>query len=171
MEDKDFADRKPYFDEGVHEVIIDDFRRGTSTNTGSEYIEFDLVGENDENGQVRLYLTEKTQERTRQILATIAVHNKESEADKEKVREAFKKITDTDQLDDAFLDKFKDMQAWILTTPNTSQPKPDGGFYLQNNLYGYKPTPKASITSPATTAEQLLGGTPVDANGEEIPFK
>lgn len=170
MEDKDFESRKPYFDEGVHEVYIDDFRRGESTNTGSPFIEFDVVGENDEQGNVRLYLTEKTQERTRSILATIAVHNKQSEEEKQAVRNAFKKITDTDQIDDAFLEKFNGMQAWILTEPNLTQPKPAGGYYLQSNLYSYKPTPRTTATSPATTAEQLLGGTPVD-DTDEIPFK
>lgn len=169
MEDKDFADRKPYFDEGVHEVYIKKATRGSSPKTGSEYIEFDLLGENDEEGNVRLYLTEKTQERSRSILATIAVHNKQSDVEKQAVRDAFKKITDTDQLDDDFLKKFVDLQAWILTEQDTNAPKPNGGFYLRNNLYSYEPTPRTTATSPATTASQLLGGT--DADLDEVPFK
>lgn len=164
MEDKDFADRKPYFEEGVHEVYITKAVRGTAS-TGSEFIELDLLGEDDRTGNARLYLTEKTQERSRQILATIAVHNKQTDAEKQAVRDAFKKITDTDQIDDDFLKKFVDLQAWILTEQDKNAPKPNGGYYLRNNLYSYAPTPRK------TTADDLIseGGAPVDT--DDVPFK
>ena len=164
MNDKDFEARKPYFGEGVHEVIIVGHETGKSPNTGSEFIEFSLIGANDEEGTARLYLTEKTVERTRSILATIAVHNKESETDKQKVRDAFKKITDSDQmLEKDFLDKFKDAQAWILVEEDQSAPKPNGGFYLRTNLYSYQPKPRSAPITEANT-----GGKQIDLS--EIPF-
>lgn len=166
MEDKDFSARKPYFGVGVHEIYITKAERGTAS-TGSEYIEIDVLGEDDRTGNTRLYLTEKTSERSRSILGAIAVHNKETDVDKQKVRDAFKSITDTDELDEKFLAKFKDMQAWILTEEDTNAPKPNGGYYLRNSIYSYPPTPR---TSQKVTAEQLVSsGTPVD--DDEIPFK
>ncbi len=164
MQDKDFEARKPYFGIGVHEIYINGATTGKAKNTGSDYIEFSIIGQNDEEGKVTLWLTEKTVDRTRSILATIAVHNKEGEVEKQKVRDAFKKITDSDEmLSEKFLAKFENMQAWILTEEDKSSPKPNGGFYLRNNLYSYEPKPRA------TTIEQdIAGGKPIDLS--EIPF-
>ena len=163
MTDKDFEARKPYFGVGVHEVILTGATTGKSTS-GNDYIEFELLGENDEEGSVRLYLTEKTVERTRSILATIAVHNKDGEVEKQKVRDSFKKMTDSDDmLTEKFLTKYKGMQAWILTEEDTSAPKPKGGFYLRSNLYSYEPKARAT-----TIQQDIAGGKPIDLS--EIPF-
>lgn len=167
MEDKDFEPRKAYFAEGVHEVYITAMERGVSPNTKSEYIEVSLLGEGDAEGSARLYLTDKTADRSRSILATIAVHNKGTDAEKQKVRDVFKKVTDTDQLDDKFLAKFKDMQAWILVEEDKSAPKPNGGFYLRTNLYSYEPKPRAK-TADELVSDITEGGEPVDLS--EIPF-
>lgn len=170
MKDSDFEARKPYFGVGAHLVMIKGARADKSPNTGSEFIEFDVVGTSDEEGTVRLYLTEKTADRSRSILGAIAVHNKQTEAEKQKVREAFKKITDTDQMTDKeFLAKFIDMEAWILTEEDTSAPKPNGGFYLRNNLYSYEPTPRKVTAEDLTTENMLKGGTEVDT--DDVPFK
>ena len=170
LEDKDFAERKPYFDAGVHEVAIQAVRRGVMDNENkTEYVEFDVVGLQDEEASVRLWLSDKAAPYTLANLARIAVHNKESEADKQKVREAFKKITDTDQLDEKFLEKFVDMQCWILTEEDTNAPKPNGGFYLRNNLYSWEPKPKQITADDLTTANMKAGGTPVD--NDDVPFK
>lgn len=168
MQDKDFeATGGKYFDAGVHEVFINNISRGKSQNTGSDFIEVEVTDEAAERtAKTRLYLTEKTAERTRKILAAIAVHNKDNEVDKQKVRDAFKKITDTDQLDDKFLGRMENMQCWISAEEDQSAPKPNGGYYLRYNLYGYEPSPR---TPAATTVEDLMGGTPV-ADGTEIPF-
>jgi hypothetical protein len=164
MSDKEFEARKPYFGVGVHEVILTSAVAGKSPTTESDFIEFSLLGEADEEGSVRMYLTEKTVERTRSILATIAVHNKEGEVEKQKVRDAFKKMTDSDDmLTEKFLAKYKDMQAWILTEEDKSAPKPNGGFYLRSNLYSYEPKPRAT-----TIQEDIAGGKPIDLS--EIPF-
>lgn len=169
MSDKDFEAHKAYFGVGSHVVLIKGAEAGKSPNTGSEFLEFTVVGTNDEEGTVRLYLTDKTADRSRSILGAIAVHNKETEAEKQKVREAFKKITDTDQMTDAdFLKKFIDMEAWILTEEDKSAPKPNGGYYLRNNLYSYEPTPRKTTAADYST-EDMLKGEPVDA--DDVPFK
>ena len=170
MDDKDFETRKPYFAAGVHEVYIKDFTTGKSPNTGSQFIEFTLLGAEDEEGTARLYLTEKTVDRTRSILATIAVHNKQGEAEKQKVRDAFKVIDDSDQLlDSKFLEKFKEMQAWILVEEDLNAPKPNGGYYLRTNLYSYEPKPRNNAAQ--MTAEQLVSDMNESADLSEIPFK
>lgn len=156
-----------YFDPGIYEVYIQGFKRGKTPNTGSEFVEFDVLGSEDQEGKVRLYLTEKSAHFSLRTLGTIAVHNKEGEAEKQKVRDAFKKILDTDQLTDAMLKRFIGMQAWILVEEDKNAPKPNGGYYLRYNLYGYEPKPRKQ------TAEELInefkaGGEPVDT--DEIPF-
>jgi hypothetical protein len=168
MQDKDFeAKGGKYFDAGVHEVYINDIKRGVAS-TGSEFVEVEVTDkEAERTANTRLYLTDKTAERSRSILAGIAVHNKDTEADKQKVRDAFKKITDTDQLDDKFLSRLENMQAWISAEEDTSAPKPNGGFYLRYNLFSYEPKPRQQ------TAEQLvadLKNNSTPASTDNIPF-
>lgn len=170
LEDKDFDARKPYFGLGAHEVYIKAARRGQLDNENkTEYVEFDLLGEDDQEGNVRLWISEKAAPYTLARLGQIAVHNKDTEEEKQKVRDAFKKITDTDLIDQKFLDKFKDMQAWILVEEDTNAPKPNGGFYTRTNLYSYPPKPRQLSASDLTTDQMKQGGTPV--NPDEVPFE
>lgn len=165
MSDKDFEQKKPYFGLGVHEVYITGHRTGKA-NSGSEFIEFEVLGSNDEVGKTTLWLTEKTIDRTRSILAAIAVHNKTTDAEKQKVRDAFKAITDSDQmLEDKFLDKFKDMQAWILTEEDKNAPMDKGGFFSRNNLYSYEPKPRK------TTADDIMPANNATSSADEVPFE
>lgn len=166
LEDKDFAERKPYFEAGVHEVFISGMTK-VEPETGAPYIEVEVLGKNDATDSIRVYISEKAAPYTLANLARIAVHNKDKEADKEKVREAFKKITDTDQLDAEFLAKFKDMQAWILTEEDTNAPKPKGGFYLRSSLYSWEPQAKTVTADDLTTKNMVAGGTPAN---DEVPF-
>lgn len=168
MDDKEFEDRKPYFEAGVHQVFIKGVSTGKTPNTGSDYIEFKLLGAEDEEGTARAYVTDKSMDYTRSLLARIAVHNKSTEPEKQKVREAFKAINDSDQmLDPKFLEKFIDNEAWILVEEDKSSPKPNGGFYLRTSLYSYEPKARPQTNPNAT-------GTITD-NGKidltEIPFE
>lgn len=164
MEDKDFGEFKPYFKEGVHEVYITGGKAGKSANSGSSFVEFDIVGENGEEGNVRLYVTENSAKYTRRTLAGIAVHNKEKEEDKNKVKEFFKNLVDSDEMTkQPFLDKFKDNQAWIKVSQDLNSPKPNGGFYLRTSLYSYKPKDDTADLTSITD-----GSKPV--NLEDIPF-
>lgn len=164
MTDADF-DKKggAYFDLGVHQVIITS-AKNVNPASGSPYIDFQLLGENDEAGDCRLYMNEAAAAYSIPKLAGIAVHNKETDTDKQKVRDIFKGIGDTNDIDDKFLAKYTDMQAWILTEEDTAgAQKPNGGYYKRNRLYHYEPKVKAQ------TAESLMGGTPVDVSNE-VPF-
>lgn len=162
LEDKDFAERKPYFDEGSHEVYITGAKKVTPEQ-GAPYIEVSVLGEEDATEDIRVYISEAAAPYTMANLARIAVHNAKDEAAKEKVRAAFKAIDDTDQIDDKFLAKFKDMQCWILTEENTNAPKENGGYFLRSQLYSWEPKVKAK-----TIQQDIANGKPVDTS--EIPF-
>ena len=163
MTDADF-DKKPgnYFDVGVHTVIITGAKLEKPAG-GSPYINFELSDEDENKGDARLYMSEAAAVYSIPKLAGIAVHDKDSEADKQKVRDGFKAIDDTDKLDVKFLAKFKDMQAWILTEEDQSAPKPNGGFYTRNSLYSYEPKPK-------TTVAQMVAGDGTNVDPSELPW-
>lgn len=169
LTDEDMKSRKSnnYFEEGVHEVIITKAERGETTG-GKEYVEFTLLGQEDQEGTARLWFTtEKSAKYALGVLAGIAVHNKESEDEKEKVREAFKKITDTDQVDDKFLARFKNMDAWYSVYKSdrtyTAQDGSTRNSY-DKNIHSYQPKPKAQdlLTEFKTTGEVV--------STDEIPF-
>jgi len=175
MEDKDFEERRQYFDVGVHEVTIKDHEVGV-TPSGSEFIKFLVEDDTTEGKADPLWLTPRKPgketsgaEISRRMLAAIAVHNKEGEAAKQKVRDSFKAITDSDQMKaKAFLDRFKGMQCWILVEEDMDSPKPKGGYYLRSSLYSYEPKPRqktaaelvSDMTSQPATAAEI----------DEIPF-
>ena len=164
LEDKDFTGGNKYFNEGVYKVYLSDPKRDVS-KSGSEFIQFTVNGENEEQTDVRLYLTEKAAPYSLKTLAGIAVHNKGSEAEREKVREAFKAITDTDTLDAKFLAKFENYEAWVLVEEDTNAPKPNGGYYLRTNLYSFPPKPRK------ITPEDIMGGGTKDGiDPDEVPF-
>lgn len=166
MEDKEFEARGgQYFDAGVHEVFINKVSRGVS-KAGNEYIEFEVTDkDNERTARPRRYLSEAAAPHTRRELMNIAVHNKETEEQKQQVRDAFRNILDTDKFDQKFLDKFESMQAWIKAEEDLNAPKPNGGYYLKYDIYGYEPKQKK------TTVEDIMGGgTPVDTGSDSIPF-
>ena len=165
MTDKDFDARGEYFDVGEYEAGILSAKRGKSENTGSEFIEFEVQDANgDAKTSTRLYLTEKSAPYTRSTLAGIAVHNQQDDAGKDKVREFFKGITDTDKFDDKFLARYEGDTAFIRVEEDKNAPKPNGGFYLRASLFHYMPKPKKP------TVEDIMGGgTPVN-DPNDIPF-
>jgi len=170
LEDKDFEPRNTdYLRPGVHEVFIKSAKRGQLDNEKkTEYVELGVEGE-DGSGTVTMFISEKAAPYTLARLAQVAVHNEASDEAKQKVRDRFKKINDTDKIDQAFLDLFVDMQCWVLTEEDTSgKQKPNGGFYLRNNLYSYEPKPRTVTAANLTTDQMKAGGTPVDT--DEIPF-
>lgn len=170
LTDEDLAERgeNNYFTEGVHEVLIEKAERG-KTDAGKEYVEFTVKGENDETDTARLWFTtEKSCKYALSILAGIASHNKESDVEKQKVKDAFKAITDTDQVDDKFLKKFENDHAFFSVyksdtrtyTNAAGEEKPS----YDKNLTGYKPNPKKDLVADAKAELQK----PIDLS--EIPF-
>lgn len=168
LEDKDFESRKAYFGLGAHEVYIEKIEKVTP-DSGSPYLNVSVLGVQDEKevrDDVRAYISDAAAPYTVSTLARIAVHNKKTDKEKQAVRDAFKEI-DTDEIDQKFLDKFKDMQAWILTEENLNAPRDNGGYFWRSSLYSYEPKPK-KITAESLVSE---GGTEITKeNLGEIPF-
>ena len=169
MTDEDLATRTGgnYFSEGVHEVLIQKAERGV-TDSGKEYAEITVLGHDDEVGTARLWFsTEKAGKYALSILSGIAVHNRKDDAAKEKARATFKAITDTDEVDDKFLARFKEMDAWFMVqqsdrTYQNAEGETKNSY--DRNIYGYEPKMKQM------TAEQLVSsGTPVST--DDVPFK
>lgn len=168
LTDEDLATRgdKNYFSEGEHEVLIQKAERGT-TDAGKAYVEFTVLGQNDESDTARLWFTtEKSCVYALSILAGIAVHNKATDAEKTAVRDAFKKITDTDQVNAAFLAKFKEMDAFFTVyksdrTYTTASGETKHSY--DKNITGYMPKAKAT-----TMKQDIAAGQNVDLS--EIPF-
>jgi hypothetical protein len=168
LTDEDLAPRgeNNYFNEGVHEVLIDSAKRG-KTDAGKEYVEFIVKGENGESDTARLWFTtEKSCKYALSILAGIASHNKESEADKQKVRDAFKQITDTDQVDDKFLAKFENDHAFFTVYKSDRTYEKDGEtkHSYDKNIYGYSPKPKTDLVANAMKQDTS------NIDLSEIPF-
>jgi hypothetical protein len=162
--DDAFKPRGTYLPAGVHEVLITGARRDKTPTKGTEFVEFEVESP-DGAGTVTLWMSEKAAPYSIALMGQVAVHNKGTDAAKEKVRESFKAITDTDEIDDKFLEKFIDMQAWVLTEEDTSgKEKPGGGYYLRNNLYSYAPQPRK------TTVEDIMPGGQ-NINADDVPFK
>lgn len=168
MEDKDFNAPGSYFPVGVHQVGITKAERGKSPKTGTEFIEMTVVGEGDEEGSARMYLSEKAAPWTRRTLATIAVHNKSTEPEKEAVRKAFKNILSTDKFDGMFLSKFEGMEAWISVEEDLDAPKPNGGYYTRTNIFGYEPKPRKTTAADLVSDFKAKGAEDVDVS--TIPF-
>lgn len=170
LTDEDLATRgdTKYFSEGIHEVAIVKAERGK--HNGKEYVEFKLEGENGETDTARLWFTtDKSAKYALSIMAGVAVHNKDSEAEKEGVRSAFKKITDTDQVDNKFLAKFEGMVAFFQVAKSDTRTYTDASGETKpsydKNIYGYRPKEKVDHIAEAK-AEMLK---PIDPN--EIPFE
>lgn len=169
LTDEDLAERNTnYFSEGEHEVAIVKAERGT-TDAGKEYVEFTVQGKNEEEGTARLWFTtDASAKYALSIMAGIAVHNKDTDAEKAKVREAFKAIQDTDVVDDKFLKKFENMLAFYQVSKSDRTYMNAAGETKNSydrNIYGYMPKPKAP-SAEATAAADLQK--PVDVS--DIPF-
>lgn len=161
-----------YFEQGVHEVTIKEAKRG-ATNDGKDFVEFELAGTEGQSGTARVWLTtEKAAKYALGILAGIMVHNKKTEAEKAKTRDNFKLITDTDQLDKAFLDRFNGFKAWYQVEKSDRTYVANDGttkYSFDKNIYGYEPKPRQKTAAELVEAFKNDGASaPLDLS--EIPF-
>lgn len=173
LTDEDLATRgtSNYFSIGEHEVLIQKAERGTTAD-GKDYVEFTVLGQDDESDTARLWFTtEKASIYAMSIMSGIAVHNRKTDAEKKTARDAIKAIKDTDLVDAKFLAKFVNMDAFYSVYQSTrTYTGKDGSqkFSYDKNIYGYAPNPRK------TTAADLIND--FKANGEavnvaEIPFE
>ena len=153
-----------YFGEGVHKVKILAVDQG-KTDDGKEYFEFKLEGENGEDGNARIYWTEKAQQFSFNTVRGIFVHNT-IEKNKDAIRKEVDATTNTDELF-KLCQALKGKEAWyVVQKTDRTYTNSDGEtkFSYNRNLYGYEYVIKK------TAAQDIMGdGTPVDAS--EVPFE
>lgn len=171
LTDEDLKERNTnYFEEGVYEVLITKAERGTTDN-GKDYVEFTVQGHDDQEGTARMWFTtDKACKYTLSVLAGLAVHNKHTDAEKDKVRTAFKAITDTDQLDNKFLARFEEMDAFYRVQKSdrtyTNQAGETKHSY-DKDIAAY-PLKMKQLTADQLVADFKNGGTEVST--DSIPF-
>ena len=168
----DFSDRN-FFEFGIHEVTIEGAVL-ESLDDGREYIEIGVRGDNGESDTVRLFLsTEKAIKFHLRTLQAICVHNAKSEADKDKVRNAFIGKIDDKKIR-TILDKMEGYRAWFQVeqdpartyTNASGEERPS----LDKNIYGYQPRPRQKTREEQV--QELMGASdkPVEVNDDEVPF-
>jgi hypothetical protein len=109
------------------------------------------------------YLTEAATPYTMRNLQNILVHNAKTDADKDKVRDYFHKLNDTDELD---LKKFNGAQAWLTVTQSDRQfTRNDGttSYYSDYELTSWE----SKAPKPLTVDD--LGGEPL-LDLSDVPF-
>ena len=158
-----------YFEEGIHKVTIKSVT-GDTNPSGKEYFEFNVVGENGEEGSARLWWTEKAMQRSFNTIRTLFVHNT-VEANRDKVRAAIDATNNTDELLKLASAGLKGKEAWYQVE-KTDQTYVNGNgevrYSYNRNIYGYEPKPR-KMTAEELIADFKTGdNTPVDPN--EIPF-
>lgn len=152
-----------YFKEGIHRVKVLLVGLGV-TNNGKEYIEFTVVGDGNEEGKVKLWLsTDGAIKYTFNIIRGIFVHNASTEAKKEEIRKKVDAIEDDEALEKA-CQMLIGKECWLQVSRSDRTYVNKAGetkFSYDNDLYGYEPKPKT--TTPASVTVDA----PVDLNSPE----
>lgn len=130
-----------YFGYGVHKVKIGLLEQGESKN-GSEYIEFTLLGDNEEEATARLYFTDKSAKYSFNTARQIYVHNA-PEDKKQVARDTFDAVADTDELVKLFNDKLIGGECWFTKYQSRDRTYVDQQGVtrksIETNIYGWEP--------------------------------
>lgn len=166
QETKKEVSNNQYFGEGVHVVTILGITSDTSTD--KEFWKVELEGENGEEGDARLYWTEKAAPYSFNTIRQIFVHNT-VDANKDKIRATVDATNNTAELlklSQSLIGK----KAWYKVEKSGGQYLGSDGTMKDSynkNLFGYEPKMKKvtadDLISQSTPAEQ----TDIDA----IPFE
>lgn len=157
-----------YFEEGIYKVTVKSVLKN-ATDDGKEYFEFVVTGDGGEEGNAKLWWTEKAMQRSFNAVRALLVHNT-VEANKEKVRAMVDATTNTDELYKLALG-LVGKEAWYQVEMTGQQYQNAEGEWKNSynrNIYGFEPKPKKPR---ALTPEDLLGGEDVTADkSNDIPF-
>lgn len=136
-----------YFGYGVHKVHIGQVTND-ETESGSEFIEFTLLGDNDEEDTARVWFTSpKSANYSFNVLRSIFVHN-QSDDKKEKARDAVDAVTNAKELCD-LLQNVVGGECWFTKyeSPDRTYVNKDGitKRSIDKNIMGYEPQPKPEL--------------------------
>jgi hypothetical protein len=163
-----------YFNYGVHKVKLGLIETG-ETESGKEYIELTVLGENEEEDTARVWFsTEKAANYSFNTLSQIAVHQGKNDEEKSAIRAAVINCGDTDEIVKLFNDKFVGTaELWftVYPSPDRTYQAADGSTKksIDKNVYGYEPKlredlmPKQDTTAPVTgneTQADIAAGIP-----------
>lgn len=174
-----------FFREGVHEVIITS-AEFFETDDKKIYLELGIMGSSDEQDTVRLYFTEGAKKISLDTIRKILVHNASDDETKDKIREAYKKITNLAQLN-PFALRLVDKQAWLKVEKSdktyTSKETGEIKHSYNRNIYGFEPKmkneeskaetePKEEKAEVVEKVEAVVGELPPqdDIDLTDIPF-
>lgn len=159
-----------YFSEGVHKVKITDITAG-DTDSGKEYFEFKVEGENGEEGSARMWWsTDKAIGYSFNTVKGIFVHNT-VEKNRDQVREMLDKCKNTEELFEVCHKSLIGKECWYSTYKSDRTYVNGAGetkHSYDTNVYGYEPKPQAKSDN---ILNDIANGTPVDTNSDEIPFE
>lgn len=151
-----------FFREGVHEVIITS-AEFFETDDKKIFLELKLTGSNDEEGSTRLYFTEDAKKISLDTIRKILVHNASDDETKDKIREAYKKITNLAQLN-PFALRLVDKQAWLKIEKSdktyTSKETGEIKHSYNRNIYGFEPKMKAAPSESKTDTQNNTASKP-----------
>ena len=139
------------------------------SKSGSQYVQlaYEADGKEGDTGYNN-YITEKALPYTAARFQAIAVHNKETEEEKQEVRDAFAAVDD-DAFGEWAIAGLIGKKAYLVVSFSDSINPKTGKPYLERNLQGFPPQALATPTESAATA--VTGGTPADvATKSSIPF-
>ena len=141
---------------GVHEVQIMLIDMG-ELDSGTEYMEFTVVGKSDEEERVRLWITDKSEKYTFATLKSIYTHCA-PEDKKEAAKEALDKCKDYDEVL-ALLQKCIGKQVWITKYPDPSRTytnsQGETKRSINTNIYGYEPKLREDLMPKDDQKEEL----------------
>lgn len=134
-----------YFAEGIHKVKIVDVVFG-KTDADKEYAEFEVIGEEGEEGKARIWFTtDAAKGYSFNTVRSIFVHNTKDESKKDKTRAMVDAVTNTTELA-KLCEALKGKECWyaVYKSERTYVGK-DGQSRnsFDRNVYGYEPKPKA----------------------------
>lgn len=155
-----------FFGEGVHKVKIMAVSSGTNDN-GKEFIEFAVVGDNQEEGTARMWFSsDKAIRFSFNTVRSIFVHNA-LEGKKDAARDMVNKVKNTEELVDLCNKALIGKEAWYVVERSDYTYTNAAGEVKQGynrNIYGYEPDSKPKAAAPESP---LAGGTELDDS--EVP--
>lgn len=147
-EAKEFeGNSKSYLDFGVHQVqimLVD----ADQTDSGTDYIEFQVVGPNEEEEKARLWLTDKSEKYTFATLKGIYTHCA-PEDKKDSAAAALERCKDYDEVVELFNKNCIGKQIWFTKYPDPNRTytnaKGETKPSINTNVYGYAPNVREDL--------------------------
>ncbi len=161
-EEKEVSERTGgnYFGFGVFKVTIGQIELD-ETDSGKEYIEVTVLGDNGEEDTARVWFTSpKAANYSFNVLRQIYVHNAPEEA-KDEARDTMDAAKDAEELARLLNEKLIGRECWFSKYPDPTRTytAKDGTVKLSvnKNVYGYEPKARPELLN-ADSATNLLAG-------------